>query len=378
VIRTYKFRLYPTNKQKAAINEQLGLCCWLYNTALEQRIRAYKTNGTYVSYHDQAGELAAIKEQFPQFTKVHSQVLQDTLKRLDKAFQNFFRRIKHGDKPGFPRFRSGKRFTSMTYPQSGFHVAGNRLELSKTGSIRMRLHRGIPEGKIKTCCITREGEHWYTCLTVEFAMTAKKVAVSNAIGIDMGIENFATLSNGSVINNPRHLRKSEERLALLQHKNKATGRLHRKVANQRKDFLHKTSHAIVQQYDLIAHEDLQINNMVRRCKPVQEEGVFLPNGQTRKSGLNKSIHDAAWGMFLQMLAYKAESAGKHCIAVDPRNTSQRCSNCGAIVKKKLSERWHDCNICGFSLHRDINAAQNILSGTGTGNKAMPYFLKPPS
>lgn len=373
MIRTYKYRLYPTLKQETVLNNQFGLCRWLYNTALEHRIRSYKTNGTNISYQDQAAELPAIKEQFPAFKQIHSQVLQDTLKRLDKAFQHFFRRVKQrGDKPGFPRFRSKDSFNSFTFPQSGFCLTGgNRVSLSKTGSVRLKLHRQIPESaRIKTCTVKKQGDQWYCALCFEWSMTVKNKVVSSAVGIDLGLENFATLSNGKVIDNPRYLRASIDKLSLLQSrysikKNKALRKklikLHSKIASQRSDFLHKTSRQLVDAYDLIAYEDLNIKAMSKRCRPVpNEDGSFAPNGQSAKSGLNKSIHDAGWGTFIAMIVYKAANAGSYAIAVNPRNTSQICSSCGTVVKKSLSERLHHCPVCDLSVHRDINASHNIL------------------
>ena len=362
--------MYPTPKQAVAITNQLSDLRWLYNSALEHRIRAYK-GGKPVSYKEQADELPAIKEQFSQFKQIHSQVLQDTLKRLDKAFQNFFRRIKRKEKPGFPRFRSARFFNSMTYPQSGFALLGNRIQLSKIGDVRIKQHRHIPVGAdIKTCTIIKEADHWYCSLCFELALKVEKKVVHKMIGIDVGLESFAVLSTGHKIDNPRYYRKSADRLAALQRrysKSKSNAikkriiRFHLKTANQRKDFLHKLSRSLVKNFEVIGYEDLNIKSMI-----------------TQDRGMNKSINDAAWGKFIAMICYKAESAGSYAIAVDPRNTSQICSGCGAIVKKDISERWHHCNICGTSIHRDINAAKNILSGTGIGIEASPLFLKPPT
>lgn len=325
----------------------------------------------------QANELSAIKDQFPEFNNIHSQVSQDVLKRLDGAFKHFFRRIKHGGEAGFPRFKGKERFNSICYPQSGFKIVGNKVQVSKIGLLKIKLHRKI-EGTIKTCSIKKSGNRWYIIFTAEQNIVVTKKVVSNAVGIDLGLENFAFLSDGSKIENPRYLRKSEETLKEAQSKyskgkNKKVRRkisaLHRKITNQRNDFLHKQSRMLVDRFDLIAHEDLSIANMSRRYKPIQnEDGSFAPNGQSRKSGLNKSIHDAGWGKFIEMIKYKAESAGSYAIAVNPRNTSQICSGCGTIVKKPLSQRSHDCPVCGLSLHRDHNSSIKILkSGTDLWN-----------
>lgn len=358
MIRAYKYRIYPNSSQGDVFQKQFTLCRWLYNSALEERITAHKA-GKAVFYRDQQNQLPEIKEQFPEFNNIHSQVLQDVLKRLDNSFKSFFRRIKQGNIPGFPRFKGQNRFLSISYPQSGFKIIGNRVFLSKIGSIKIKLHRPI-EGIIKTCSIKKEANQWYVVFVAENKTTIDKKSVSSAIGIDLGLENFAVLSSGIKINNPRHLRNAEEKLKVIQskyckHKGKnAKNRLsilHRKIANQRIDFLHKQSRIIVNAFDLIAYEDLNIKNMIK--------GRFA-----------KSIHDVGWGKFIEMIKYKAESAGVYAIAVNPRRTSQICSGCQAIVKKELYERQHNCPVCGLSIHRDLNASINIeRSGIGQLNNA---------
>jgi putative transposase len=363
VIRSYKYRLYPTKKQVRIIESQFDFCRWLYNTALEHRVTAYKKLGKFVTYTDQANELPAIKNSIPNFTKIHSQVLQDVLKRIDKGFQNFFRRIKQGQTPGFPRFKSKDNYKSITYPQSGFSIKGNKLHLAKIGLVRIKQHRAIPDGsEIKTCTITRCGNQWYCSITVEYQIVVPKKVVNTAVGIDLGLNSFAVLSDGVVINNPRYYRKAQEELKEIQskyskHKSKAIKRklsaLHRKVANRRKDFLHKESRNLINQYDLIAHEDLNIKGLAQ-------------------TSLSKSVHDAGWGMFINMLTYKAEEAGTYAVAVNPYRTSQICSNCGTIVKKTLAQRQHDCPNCGLNIDRDLNAAHNILKlGTSLAELKIP-------
>lgn len=353
MVIAYKYRIYPTSRQIAVIDRQLGICRWLYNTALAHRITAYQAIGKSISYKDQQNELPSLKEAVPQFKTVHSQVLQNILKRIDGSFQNFFHRIKRGEKPGFPRFKSKDRFDSICYPQSGFRMMGNKVELSKIGNIKVKLHRPI-RGIIKTCTIKKSGKQWYIIFSSEIIQVVNKKPVSTAIGIDLGLESFATLSNGDNISNPRHLKKSEERLKEVQSrysrkKSKSAKRelcnLHRKITNQRIDFLHKASRTLVNTFDLVAYEDLDIKQMT--------QGKFA-----------KSIHDAGWGKFIEMIKYKAESAGTYTISVNPYHTSQICSNCGTLVKKEIHQRSHDCPVCGLSLHRDHNAAINILkSGT---------------
>lgn len=366
MILSYKYRIYPNKKQTETLHGQFGLCRWLYNCALEERITAYKSIGKSLSYKEQANQLPEIKEQFAQFGAVHSQVMQDVLKRLDSGFKHFFRRIRQGEKPGFPRFKGKDRFYSICYPQSGFRIVGNRVELSKIGSVKIKLHRKT-EGVIKTCSVKKSGNQWYIIFTAEQAKIIEKKAIYNAVGIDLGLETFAVISDGSKIENPRHLRKSEEKLKEIQsiyskHKGNATKRklsaLHIKVTNQRNDFLHKQSRMVVNKYGLIAYEDLNIKGMT--------SGRFA-----------KSIHDAGWGAFIEMIKYKAESAGAYAIAVNPKHTSQICSSCGTIVKKEIHQRSHDCPVCGLSIHRDLNASFNILrSGIGLLEKrALPDSLR---
>lgn len=365
-MRTYKYRLCPTKYQVQLLADTLESCRALYNCALEQRKLAYRQFGVSLNYYSQADELKEIKEYFPEYKQVHSQVLQDVLKRVDKAFQNFFHRLKSGKKPGYPRYKGYGWYDSFTYPQSGFSLSDNskgnqRLKLSKIGNIKVKLHRKI-QGTIKTCTIKREVDKWYVCFSCE--VEPKYLPKTNkAVGIDVGLEKFATLSDGTIIENPRYLRKSEAKLKREQRKlsrNKKgsnsrkkqkikLAKIHRKIKNQRNDFLHKESNKLVNNYDTIVFEDLRIKNMVKNHK------------------LAKSISDASWSKFIEYTTYKAESAGKQVILVNPRNTSQICSGCGVIVKKSLSVRVHKCPYCGLVLDRDINAAINILrAGTALG------------
>ena len=373
MVIAYKYRIYPNRTQVEILYEQFNLCRWLHNTALEHRITAYKSIGKTISYKDQQNELPSVKAAFPEFNRVHSQVLQDVLKRLDVSFKHFFRRMKQGETPGFPRFKGKERFHSICYPQSGFKIIGNKVAVSKIGLLKVKLHREI-KGMVKTCAIKKTGNQWYIIFTCDPNISIPKKPVSSRVGIDLGLESFAVLSDGTPIENPRYLRNCEQRLKELQskyakHKSHGTKKrlsaLHQKVKNQRNDFLHKTSRLLVNRYGLIAYEDLNIKNMSKRCKPVpNEEGSFAPNGQSAKSGLNKSSYDAGWGKFIEMIRYKVESTGSYAIAVNPRNTSQMCSGCGTMVKKEIHQRQHDCPVCGLSLHRDHNASINILkSGT---------------
>jgi len=337
VVIAYKYRIYPNRKQVKILYDQFKLCRWLHNTALEHRITAYKAMGKAISYKDQQNELPSLKADFAEYNRVHSQVLQDVLKRLDISFKHFFRRIKQGQTPGFPRFKGKERFHSICYPQSGFKIIGNKVEVSKIGLLKVKLHREM-KGMVKTCSIKKTGNQWCIIFTCEQNISVPKKPVSSRVGIDLGLESFAVLSDGTAIENPRYLRNSEQRLKELQFKytkckshtaKKRLTALHQKVSNQRNDFLHQTSRLLVNKFGLIAYEDLNIPNMSKRCKPLLDgQGGFAPNGQMAKSGLNKSIYDAGWGKFTAMIRYKVESTGSYAIAVNPRNTSQRCSGSG--------------------------------------------------
>jgi putative transposase len=247
------------------------------------------------------------------------------------------------------------------------------LHLSKLGTVKLHLHRNI-EGTIKTLTIKREGEHWYACFSCEIGKPEALPVSYEDVGIDLGITHFAAMSNGEFIDHPRHYRKAEKKLKKLQealsrkkrgsHRRaravKRVATTHRKVRNQRRDFAHKASRKLVKRFQIIALENLQIANLVKRPKPKQdEEGKYLPNGAAAKAGLDKSITDAGWGIFTKLLVVKAAWAGRIVVFVNPKGTSQICSGCGKIVPKTLEERWHSCE-CGTELDRDTNSGKVIL------------------
>lgn len=353
MLKTYRYRIYPTKEQKEKIEYTLNLCRYLYNNALEQRILAYKKYKKSISYNMQQNELPLVKQVLPEYKEVHSQVLQDVLKRLDKAFQNFFRRLGTNDKAGFPRYKGKNRYHSFTYPQSGFVIEGDKLRLSKIGDIRINLHRKLV-GKLKTCTVVRKNDKYYVALVCE--VEKPQVTLTNkVVGIDLGVAHLAITSDGEFFDNHKYLRKSEKQLKRLQRivskrkkgsnrRRKAVRLLakkHEQIANQRKDRNHKISRILVDRYDLIVFENLNIKGMVKN------------------KHLAKSIHEVAWKQLIEFTTYKAENAGKEVKLVDPRNTTQICSSCGAIVKKTLAEREHRCD-CGYVAHRDVNSAINIL------------------
>ncbi|HEX6779180.1 MAG TPA: transposase [Ktedonobacterales bacterium] len=372
--KAFQYRLYPTLKQEQTLLFVLLRCRDLYNSALEERRAHYQMRHAGIGYTRQAAELPDIKAAFPAYQEIHSQVLQDVLRRVDKTFAAFFQRETLGETPGYPRFKSISRYHSFTYPQSGFVLAGNVLTLSKIGDLKVRLHRPLL-GQVKTCTIKHEVHQWYVTFSCEVEAEALPPC-DEAVGIDLGLLHFATLSTGETIENPRHYRRGLKRIKLLSqikdrrkqrsHRRKraaiALAKAHRNVCNQRKDFQHKAARALVTRFGTLVFEDLKIVNMSAAPEPKpdpEHEGAYLPNGASAKAGLNQSILDAGWGQFQQFCVAKAASAGRRVLLVDPRYTSQRCSQCGAIVKKELSERWHSCS-CGCELDRDHNAARNIL------------------
>lgn len=374
MLKAYKYRMYPTKQQTERLHTVLDRCRELYNAALQERRDAYRMAGVSLGYTQQAAQLPEIKEIRPEYREIYSQVLQDVLRRVDKAFNSFFRRVKAGHTPGYPRFQGRDRYDSFTYPQTGFSLTQDaRVCLSKVGTIKVKLHRPL-EGMIKTCTVKREGAHWYIVFTCEVKREPEFHPSEEAVGIDLGLLHFGTLSDGSTIENPRPLRTSEQKLKKLQEvlarkkrgskrRRKAAqrvGRAHRHVRNQRKDFHHKEARKLVTEYQTVVFEKLQPATMSKRPKPKQDEvtGAYLPNGASAKAGLNKSIHDAGWGQFQHICKSKAECAGSRVLFVSPRYTSQMCSGCGSIQKKELSERWHSCS-CGCELDRDHNAAINI-------------------
>lgn len=357
--KTFKYRISPKTKVvKDRLYHTLDLCRWLYNCALQERKTAYRDFGvTDINYYSQASQLPRVKKDCPELAFVNSQVLQDTLRRLDKAYQAFFRRCKQGQAPGHPRFQGKHRFNSFTYPQtSGWRLVGHKLRLTKIGILNVILHRPI-EGQIKTVTISKSRtDKWYVCFSCEVKQPEPLPDTGNSIGIDVGLNSFLTDSNGAKVDNPRWYRVAERRLKTAHRKvsrrkkgskrrRKAVKQLalaHEKTRNQRLDFQHKLANELVQHNDLIAVEALKPKNMVRNRY------------------LAKSISDAGWGQFLSILSAKAEYAGRTVVKVDPKQTSQLCSSCGSIVKKALSVRVHRCS-CGLTLDRDHNAARNILA-----------------
>jgi len=351
--RMYKYRLYPSKSQTKILEEKLELCRTTHNYLLNHCKQ--QKNGNIPTQFDLNKLLTTQKRVKPELFTVHSQVLQNIAKRIKDAYTNFYARRKAGLKAGLPRFKKPERYRSITYPQYGFQIEGKKLRLSKIGNIRIRQHREI-RGQVKTLTVKRmPSGKWYACFSCLVEMQSLEKPFKD-VGVDVGLYSYAVFSDGNLIENPRYLRKEEKKLARLQRRlsRKRKGsrngekcrvkvaRLHEKIENRRNDFLHKASRQIADTYETVYVEDLRISNMVyNHC-------------------LAKSISDASWGRFAGMIAYKAEGAGGRLIKVNPRNTSQLCSQCGEIVKKNLSIRLHECPACGLVMDRDRNGALNVL------------------
>jgi putative transposase len=355
--KTYKYKLNPTPAQEWELGLVLLRCRQLYNVALEQRITAWQRCRASVSRFEQEAELKDIRAAFPEYAAIHSQVLQDVLARLDKTYQAFFRRVQHGEQAGFPRFKGRERFHSFTYKEygNGSRLDNGVLVLAKIGRIALRWSRPLA-GTPKAVTVSREADGWYATISCAEVPVRPLPLTGQETGIDLGLESFATLATGEPITNPRvfrvaerHLRRAQRRVSRRvqgsHRRRKAVyllARAHQRVRRARVDFHHKTALALVRAYNRISHEDLQTANL------------------RKNHHLAKSIADAGWSAFLCILSCKAAEAGKTVVAVPPAFTSQACSGCGGLVHKGLSVRWHACPNCGTSLHRDHNAARNIL------------------
>lgn len=352
--KTFKYRIYPMKEQEKKILFTLERCRILYNRLLDERKFAYEQERITLTRYDQQNSLPERKLHVPMLKEVHSHVLQDVTARLDKAYKSFFRRVKAGDKPGFPRFKPIGRYDSITYPDSGRYLYDGKLRLSKIGDVKIKLHRQ-PQGKIKTCTIIAKNGRYYACLSCEVEEDHLP-ACDDVVGVDLGIKHLAITSDGEFYDHPKFLRKSERKLRRKQRavsrKKKGSNRrrkavrelarLHEHIANERADYAHKVSRELVNKHGLIAFENLNVQ------------------GMGKNHHLAKSIADASWSQLVKFTTYKAAEAGRRVVLVDPKNTSQLCSNCNKIVPKKLSERVHRCTHCGYTQDRDINAAENIL------------------
>jgi putative transposase len=355
VRKTFKYRLHPTKKQAALLDDQLAAACRLYNAALQERRDAWKMRKTSITYYQQQNQLRDIRAA-GDLTLANHMSCQDVLRRVDRTFQAFFRRVKAGQKAGYPRFKAQSRFHSLTFPKygNGCKLRENkRLYIQGVGELKIKLHREVT-GCIKTVTLKKSCGKWDVCFSVEAPLPAPLPATGNATGIDVGVASFAVLSDGTSIKNPRYYQTAQAKLRRAQRKvcrrKKASNRrrkavtqltrVHQHIKNQRSDFHHQVARKLINQYDVLAYENLNIKGLTR-------------------SILAKPIADVGWGRFLAILLDKAAEAGREIVRVTPHGTSQRCI-CGTAVPKLLSERWHHCPRCQLSVPRDHAAALEIL------------------
>jgi putative transposase len=350
MLRAFELRLKPKAAERTKLEHILADSCETYNAALQERRDAWKICQKRITYYDQQSELTELRKD-PRFEVIAVDIQREPLRRVDHAFKGFFRRVKAGQKPGYPRFKSRDRYDSFAwhYPR----LVANGLLVPNLGHIRFKASR-VLQGQLKMATVIRCGEKWTARIVCDIGPAPEKRTVTNAVGMDVGLTTLAMLSNGTEIENPHWMRQHEDRIAkanrLLARKQKrsknhvrareALHRTHQRAANVRRNYLHHVSKWLVGQHDLIAYEALNVKGMAQ-------------------GHLAKPIMDAAWSILLLQVRYKAESAGVYAIAVNPRGTSQICSSCGKKVLKFLSQRWHDCPHCGLSLGRDHNAALNI-------------------
>ncbi|WP_372997288.1 RNA-guided endonuclease InsQ/TnpB family protein [Marinobacter sp.] len=397
--RKVTFKLYPNARQRQMLNEWLRLHAELYNAALQERIDAYRKAGKSISYYDQQNTLPAIKQDRPELVPLGSHALQETLRRLDRAFQAFFRRVKAGKTPGFPRFKSSRRFPGFSYPDP----AGWKLMQHGTRGATLRLGSGKNALMIRARGKHRFGDftpndvtlihrrnprtghsEWQASITLRVPVEAcaRNRTGSESVGVDFGVSHWANYDDGSQTDNPRWVREAAPKLAALQRerarKRKGSHRyrqlserirnLHEAIANSRRDFIHKQTTALVQRCELIATEELQTGKMSRSARGSLEK----PGKRVRqKAGLNREILSAGLAMAHQMLRYKVTETGTRLHLTNTRQLkpSQRCSGCWNIVSKTLADRVHQCPSCGLSMPRDQNSARVVLYDAWTPNNS---------
>jgi putative transposase len=377
--RTYRYRLHPTFRQTQALLLQLEYQRELYNAALEERINAWRYAKRSVTYVDQCRTLTGLKEVRPEVLTSGVRLCRGTLMRLDRAFSAFHRRVKKGEVPGYPRFKSEKQFDSLQWEDpNGWKVKMEvrRLYLPGIGEIKANYHRpllGVP----KAITVKREGKKWWVSVRCVGVPSHPLVPNGREVGLDLGIKNLVATSDGELLAPDRFGAKSQKRIAIAQRqaarchegsnrrkrKDLHVAQLHRKVANQRRNAAHQLSRRLVNDFDFIAIEDLEISKMVRankaEPKPMNQEEFFQKRRARRY--LSKSIYDAGWGTLLSLLLYKAESAGRVVVKVRPHYTSQMCAECDHINPgNRVNQAAFRCLACGHLDHADINAARNIL------------------
>ncbi len=415
--KTYQYKLMPTAAQRQEIERWLSMLRYQYNYLLADRFRWWQMNrcnliipqGEYClrwcelgsgqlrnnpDWHSQSASLPLLKKERPWYKDIYSQVLQDCVKRVKLAFERFVKGDSNKRRSGRPRFKNQARYRTFAFPTiPDKNLVGSTIKLPKLGVFKFRKSRNIESGfKLKTVSITRKIDGYYINLSVEDKSVTNieidTVATeSNTVGIDVGLEKLYVDSNNNQALPQKYLRKSESKLAKLQRKlednnrnqkakrliRKAISRLHQKIARQRKHWHYNEAHRLVQRGDVVAIEDLKIRNMKRRNKPKKVDGFFVSNGQASSSGRNKSWNDNAVGNFLEILSQVAQKYGTRIVKVNPRGTSQHCSQCLNRVGKTLSDRWHSCDVCNLSGDRDYNSALLIkkLAVGSSQDKKLP-------
>jgi putative transposase len=370
VYRVTQLLLQPTAGQRVRMTGLLDYTRDTYNAALDERRGAWRWERRSVSKFDQMAQITGWSQPYG------IQPVRGTLIRLDRAFQSFFRRVKAGQAPGFPRFKSKARWDSIEYPDSKcWAVKGNRLYLQGIGHLKFRMSKRGLLGVPKTLVVKREGRRWRAYVVCKCEKRELLPKTGKVVGLDVGVTHLLATSDDELVDNERFTRRNLDRLAdaqrLVVGRKRGSGRrrkagqrvgdIHRRIARQRRDAHHKLSRSLVDRYDLIVHEDLPIENMTRRPKPRPlEDGTYAPNGAAAKAGLNREILSASWGQLLRMLTYKAEEAGRDVIAVDPKHTSIRCAECGHTDAGNRVGTVFRCLACGHEAHADIYAAVKIL------------------
>ena len=358
MIKAYSYRIYPNQKQIEIFEKHFGCVRYVYNYGLQRKIEEYEKTEKSPSCFDLIKEITKLKKDLLWLSYVNAQSLQMSLRNLDNAYTRFFREHK-----GFPKFKNKNSQQSFSCPQE-VKLVGKYLSIPKIKNIKCVIDRNF-EGKIKTTTIkkTTTGKYFVSILVDNGKELPKKMKIEKAIGIDLGIKTFATISTGEKIDNPRHLNNSLKRLKVLQRrlskKKKGSNNrlkakykvalLSEKIANQRKDFLHKLSTRLVSENQAICLEDLNVSGMIRNhC-------------------LARHIQDCGWSEFVRQLEYKSEWFGKHIFKIGRFQPSSKICSCGAINHDlKLSDRVWTCKICGLTHDRDILASQNILKFSGQG------------
>lgn len=387
--RSFKFRIYPNKTQKRIIDRNLAFCGFLHNAALQERRDYYERFGKGIGFAAQCAALPEIKEVFEEETStIHSQSLQQVLKKLDQSFKNFFRRIKNGETPGYPRFKPSNQYGSLVFPQANKNYGIKLLDNKKLrifglpGEVRVKWHREW-QGEIKQAIIKRQGrDEYYLILSCDNVPEKPLPKTGKTVAIDLGISFFITTDQGEKVNHPRALKEAQASLARLNqslarkkkgsnNRKKVIGQIasfHQYIHNIREDFQHKTSLNLIRGYDTIIVEDLDIASMIRKEKPKKkpregEEKLRLEAKRFEPKPKKGNIVDASWGSFVFKLAYKAENTGKQVIKVNPKNTSKTCSSCGHIKtgeEQTLADRVYHCEECNLTMDRDQNAAINIM------------------